>query len=111
MRSLTTSFEFDVGEVVFFKGDQHCAGHRPKAFVICGLVARHHRGGVQRFYRVGGVDEDIPGVLLAREEPEYRPMSRAARRERVEMIEEGERLRLNKSSPTGGCVRDRRWVG
>ena len=72
MSSITVEFEFEIGDLVFFKGAQHTAGHRPKQFVVYERIAQQCHGGVQKRYRVGGITELVVEPLLVRDEPPYR---------------------------------------
>lgn len=86
MSTLTADFLFEIGDTVFFSSAQHAAGHRPKQFVIYERLAQECHGGIQRLYRLGGVDMNVPEVLLVRDEPAYRPMSQAEHDENLKVI-------------------------
>ncbi len=71
------TFEFDIGELVFFRGAQHTCGCRPKQFCITERLAQECHGGVQKLYRLSGTDPHQlhPEIALTRGEPAYRPVS------------------------------------
>lgn len=76
--SITVTFEFEIGELVFVKGAQHIAGYRPKRFCIAERMVREYSGGIREFYKLTLTDCDwVPGIVLTRDEPKYRPMSPA----------------------------------
>ena len=74
---ITVTFEFEIGELVFFKGTQHTLGCRPKQFCVTERIAQECHGGVQKLYRLSGTDPHLlhPEIVLTREEPAYRPVS------------------------------------
>jgi hypothetical protein len=73
---LTATLEFEVGELVYPRSALHCDGQRPRRFVIVERYVQQCHGGVQKLYRLHGVDGNLVSeVALTREEPEYRPLS------------------------------------
>lgn len=68
----SVNFKFGLGDLVFFRGAQHTAGHIPRQFVIYEVICRYCDGGTYKEYRLGGYPEAVPEILLSREEPPYR---------------------------------------
>jgi hypothetical protein len=82
MSEITVSFEFEIGELVFFRDAAHCHGIRPKRFIIEERFAQQCHGGIQRLYRLHGYPRDsgylgVPEIVLSREEPAFIPVSQA----------------------------------
>lgn len=75
---ITVKFEFEIGELVYIKGAQHCEGARPRRFVITERLAQQCHADMQRLYRLEGYDNrgyGVPEVALTREEPLYQNKS------------------------------------
>lgn len=94
---LTVSFVYEIGDIVFFRASQHCAGSRPKPFLITERVAQECHGGVQQLYRMDGRPDLVSEVALSHDEPPYRPMVPAA-------VDDG-----IKSEAQAALARDARW--
>ena len=77
------TFEFEISELVFFKGTQHNRNCRPNQFCVTERIAQECHGGIQRMYRLSGTDPHLlhPEIALTREEPPYRPASPAMHEE------------------------------
>lgn len=73
MSSITVDFEFEIGDLVYFRGASHHAGVRPKQFCVYERLAQECHGGIQRMYRVTGGTDLFPAVLLTKEQPPYQP--------------------------------------
>ena len=76
-------FEFEIGELVFFKGTQHNRSCRPNQFCVTERLAQECHGGIQKMYRLSGTDPHLlhPEIALTREEPAYRPVSGAEQKD------------------------------
>ncbi len=68
-------FEFEIGDIVYFKTADHFAGQRPKQFIVVERIAQQCSGGIQLLYKIGAVTSVISEIELSREEPPYRQMS------------------------------------
>ncbi len=76
------TFEFEIGELVYIRSANHAAGVRPRQFVILEQILQQCCGGIQLFYLLD--DPNMPQrseFLLTREEPAYRPVSEAERKD------------------------------
>lgn len=75
MSQITVEFEFEIGEIVFFKAADHNSAVRPRTYQIMERLAQECHGGIQRAYVLVGSREWVPELALSREEPLYRPES------------------------------------
>ena len=74
--SITVTFEFEIGELVFIKSATHIIGSRPKRFLILERVVQQCHGGIQLMYLLDVPNLPLrPEIALTREEPAYRPVS------------------------------------
>lgn len=87
MSRMVVDFEFEIGQIVFFKSANHANGFRPATFAIYERVAQQCHGGIQCLYRLSGIEGLTPEPMLTRKEPEYRPMSEAELSDRVRVIQ------------------------
>ena len=74
--TIEVTFEFEIGELVFFRGAQHTMGSRPRQFCIVTRYAQECPNGVQKLYQLDSDGNNFHlEVALTRDEPEYRPVS------------------------------------
>ena len=73
MSSLTVEFAFEIGDLVYFKSATHDIGNTPVKFVVYERLAQECHGGVQRLYRVLGVKDWVPEIVLTSVLPPYTP--------------------------------------
>lgn len=78
MSSITVEFEFEIGDLVYFKHAVHDETNKPRPLMICERIVQECPGGVQLQYKVLG-DEygTCLELTLTADEPEYRPYSDA----------------------------------
>ena len=81
MSKIEVEFEFEIGQLVFFKGSQHTRSNRPKMFPIFERHAQECHGGIQKLYKLSFITELVPEVVLTTEEPQYRPACEEERKE------------------------------
>lgn len=75
MSGFTVEFEFEIGQLVYFKDADHTSEKRPRQFTVIERYGQECHAGVQRHYRLNGIAELIPEVALVTEEPAYRTVS------------------------------------
>ena len=77
--SLTVEFQFEIGDIVYYRSARNDRDSVPRRFLVMERFAQQCHGGTQILYKL---DADphalIPEVCLSREEPAYDP--RLARR-------------------------------
>lgn len=78
MTVLNVEFSYEIGERVFIRTASHRDGLVPRQFLITERVARQCSGGVQLFYTLFDVDDEVPEIALTRNMPEYLPLSEGA---------------------------------
>jgi len=88
MSEITVNFEFELGDMVYFKSAQHSLGKRPLRFVVYERLAQQCHGGIQRLYKLGTITELVPEILLRNREPEYSKRCDAEIEERFAMMSE-----------------------
>lgn len=96
-KKIEVEFEFEIGDLVFFRSSDHAVGIRPKTFCVYERLAQECHGGIQRLYKLGNVPESIPEVLLCKDEPEYRPMSDSEIEDQCRLTEKLSSVRANAS--------------
>lgn len=73
MHEIAVYFEFEIGEMLFFKNSVHLIGIRPKQYIVHERVAQECHAGIQQMYRLIGVETLVPEIALSRDEPPFRP--------------------------------------
>lgn len=77
MSSITVDFEFEIGDIVYFKDHDHDATRIPYKYVVFERIAQECHGGVQRLYRLCGHGVDMvtmwPAVVLTKDKPAFEP--------------------------------------
>lgn len=86
--TITVTFEFPIGVLLFIRGSQHTSSHRPIASPVASRFAEECSGGIQCFYRLQGHKDPVSEVVLCREEPPYRPTLQAAIDDRISYEED-----------------------
>lgn len=69
--SITVEFEFEIGDLVYFKAAMHTDGETPNRFVVTERLAQQCHADIQKLYRLDGVERWIPCVALSAEMPAY----------------------------------------
>ena len=75
MRVISTTFKFDVGDIVYFSTAMHCDGTHPIGYVVTDLISQTCHGGTQRVYKLEGADAYVAEVALTAEKPPYRQIT------------------------------------
>lgn len=71
MDSVTVSFQFAVGEIVYFRTAQHDHETRPHKFMIVERQMHECSGGMQVAYKLQNSDYLCPEICLTRDRPEF----------------------------------------
>jgi hypothetical protein len=86
MSKVSVEFQFEIGELVYFKAAAHNSSHRPRRFVIYERHVQECSGGVQKLYRLDGCDRLAVEIVLTTKEPPYRPISEEEIAQRIELV-------------------------
>ena len=70
--TISITFEFKIGDVVYYKMSNHDHGSRPVQMIVYEQLAQTCHADTQRLYRVSSVKEWIPEILLSLKEPAMR---------------------------------------
>ena len=73
--TITVTFQFKPGDLVYFRGAAHHRGQRPARFCIETRMAEQCHGGIQRMYRLVGGDRYVPELALTSTEPGWQSKS------------------------------------
>lgn len=87
MSKIEVQFEFELGDLVYFRGSANDGGQRPTAFVIVEQIAQKCSGGVQQLYKLSGETSYHSELALTKDEPPYRPMPEGAIHDRQRVVE------------------------
>ena len=75
MDTITVTFQFAPGDLVYFRAAHHGHGSRPNRFCIETRIAEECHGGIQIMYKLVGSDKCVPELALSATEPAYNPKS------------------------------------
>lgn len=70
--TITVTFKFSVGDLVYFSGATHNVSTVPIQAVITERIAQQCHGGIQQLYKVSSEQGLFSEVSLCLEEPPYR---------------------------------------
>jgi hypothetical protein len=84
MSGFQVDFAFEIGDLVYVRGSTHTQTTRPKAFVVYERIAQECHGGVQRLYKVFGLEGLVPEPVLTLDIPPFQRRSALAVAEEIE---------------------------
>ena len=71
-QELKTQFEFELGEIVYFRNAANDLESPPKPYIVQEQIAARCPGGIQQFYALNN-GERVMEICLQRDPPKYRP--------------------------------------
>lgn len=85
MSSITVQFQFEIGDIVYFRQSPNNMDNIPNRFLVTERLAQQCHGGIQMLYRLHDRDALIPEVAIRGDCPPFQPDSdeRVAERQRL----------------------------
>lgn len=80
MSTLSAEMAFEIGDFVYLKHHESTPELRPRRYMVYERHIQECHGGVQRFYRVAGLEGPVAEICLSKEIP---PMDESAEIERA----------------------------
>lgn len=74
MSTLTVEFQFEIGDVVYYKNSRHTIDLDPKPHIVVERIAQQCDGGIQTFYKLGTEKDWAPEIVLTKDMPPYMPI-------------------------------------
>jgi hypothetical protein len=86
MSQVTVDFEFEIGDLLYFRDAENSLDKHPRAFLVYERIAQECHGGIQRFYKLTGLPDATPEIALTKDAPKYSRRCAERTEEQIELL-------------------------